>query len=53
METKQIAPCIFCGKGTKESHETSIGVLHIHSDCLVDLEEVLSIKKEDLQPVGS
>ena len=53
MELKKVAPCIFCGENTEEQHETSIGMVNVHSECLVDLEEVLSVRVEDVQAVDS
>ncbi len=47
MEPKQAAPCVFCGKETEERHQTSIGVLHIHPDCVIDLEDVLSVEERE------
>lgn len=49
MNTKQISPCIFCGMATEELHTTSIGLIYIHSSCLVDLEEVLAITEDEME----
>jgi hypothetical protein len=48
MHTNQAVSCIFCGANTQEQHSTPIGTVHIHSDCLRDLEEVLSVRDEEL-----
>lgn len=52
MEPRQVATCIFCGKKTEEQHETRIGVVHICSDCIADLEEVLSLWAADIEQEG-
>jgi hypothetical protein len=46
MATNQATQCIFCGANTEEQHTTSIGMINIHSSCLVDLEEVLAYTEE-------
>jgi hypothetical protein len=46
MGINQVTPCIFCGSDTEEEHTTSIGVINIHFNCLVDLEEVLAYEEE-------
>ncbi len=48
MEPNTIAQCVFCGRDTEERHRTSIGLLHIHAECLSGLEEALA---EDEQQV--
>jgi hypothetical protein len=47
MDKKQVTPCIFCGGDTEEQIMTGIGLIYIHADCLVDLEEILSIQPEE------
>jgi hypothetical protein len=43
----QATICIFCGGTTMEQHETRIGFIYIHSNCLVDLKEILLSNVED------
>jgi hypothetical protein len=40
--------CIFCGMVTTEQHTSSIGVVFVHSQCLIDLEEILSMTEEKI-----
>ena len=47
MNTEKAEVCIFCGGKTDEQHATSIGVVHIHSECLADLQEVLMFREEE------
>ncbi len=47
MKTNQVLHCIFCGSETGEQHATKIGFVHIHTECLLDLEEILSLSEEE------
>jgi hypothetical protein len=49
MSTHQATPCLFCGSDTEEEHTTSIGTINIHSECLVDLEDILSVTVEEME----
>ncbi len=51
MKTNQAAPCVFCGANTEEQHISSMGVIFIHSECLIDLEEILSLTEEEMEKI--
>jgi hypothetical protein len=51
MDTNQAEPCIFCGTNAEEQHASSIGVVFVHSECLVDLEEILSLPEEEMEEI--
>ncbi len=52
MTTNQaLLPCIFCGGYTQEQHTTRIGLIYIHSECLEDLEEILSLTVDEMEAV--
>jgi hypothetical protein len=52
MTNNQTPPsCTFCGGATEEQHGTRIGLIFIHSACLVDLEEILSLTEEEPEEI--
>ena len=49
MNTVQAIECAFCGMTTEEQHTSSMGVLYVHSECLIALEEILLLTEEELE----
>ena len=51
MNINQVTTCFFCGTSTEEQHASSMGMVFIHPECLVDLEEILSLNEKEMEEV--
>lgn len=49
MDAKQPQHCIFCGSVTDNYYLSTIGLISVHTDCLIDLDKFLLFSDEEFE----